>query len=95
MAKSMVRLLQDDTGIAWGLAAVFMMIVMGGAYYLFNLPIFNGLIRPLNDYIGQGLVSQQTADTASFGMNVVIFMPVVLLLGLFAWIVVRAHERRE
>lgn len=85
--------LADNSGIAWGLAAAFLLIVLGGAYYLFNLPILNGLVAAINNYEAQGTVSQQTADNLDFGVKVIIFIPVILLLGVFAWVVVRAHEK--
>ncbi len=83
----------DESGIAWGLAAAFMFLVMGGALYVFFAPIINSLINPFNTFVSMNLVTQDTADAVAFGVNVWIFLPIVIIFGVFGWIVVRAHER--
>jgi len=91
----MKSFLKDESGISWGLSSIFLLLTFGGAMYLFFTPIINGILDVFNVYIGFNMVSQDTADAVTFGANVWIFYAAVTIFGLFAWIVVRAHDRSD
>ena len=86
---------KDESGIAYGLFAAFVLLLLGGAIYIYFSPIINSLINPFNIYIAQGLVSEATRNTVNFGVSVWAFLVLVIAFGIFGFIVVRAHEQRE
>lgn len=92
---SIKQLYNDDSGIAWGLVAVFCLMALAGAMWLLMSSVVNPIVSIFNSYIAQDLVTQKTADAVSFGVSSWLFFPIVIVFGLFAWIVVRAHERTD
>lgn len=91
----MKSLIDSDSGIAWGLVVVFLMMVGGAALYILFSPISNDLVGVVNQPHIQSSASPRTGSVANFGVDVWKFMPIIMLFGLFAWIVSRAHERGE
>jgi len=91
----MKNLINDESGIAWGLVVVFILMVGGAALYLFMSPSMNGIISGFNLPHIQSTATTRTGDAAAFGVNVWLFIPVVTIFGLFGWLISRAHERGE
>jgi len=91
----MKNLINDESGIAWGLVVVFILMVGGAALYLFMSPSMNGLIDGFNLPYVQSTATARTGDAAAFGVNVWLFLPIITIFGLFAWLISRAHERGE
>ena len=91
----MRSLIESESGIAWGLVVVFVMMVGGAALYILFSPVANDLVKVVNLPHIQESASTRTGTVAAFGVDVWKFIPIITLFGLFAWIVSRAHERGE
>jgi len=91
----MASLIKEDSGIAYGIYAVGMFILLAGAFLVFLLPIFNTFISTFNIFISQGMVSSATADGMNFDVLVIEAMVIFILLGVAMWGVVRALEKKQ
>ena len=91
----MKKFIENDQGIAYGIYAIGLFLVLGGAFFILLNPLFNRFFDIFNELIGQGMVSTTTSDAMSFIRNVLVAFVVFMLLGLMAWAYVRALEKRR
>ena len=95
MVNGIKSLKNDETGIAYGLFGAFVLIIMGGALYIYFSPIINGIVNAFNNYVNVGLVADATRNAFAFGVTVWGFLILVIAFGIFGFIVVKAHEQRD
>jgi len=86
--------LNNDSGVAYGIFAVIAFIILMGTVIVWYLPIHNQFIDTFNIFVGQGMVSQKTADAMEFDGWVVEALVAFVLLGVACWGIVRALEKR-
>ena len=91
----MKPIIKDESGIAYGIYAVALMLFMGGAFLFLMTNVFNGLLTPFNSFIDQGMVSQQTRDSMDFIFKVIVSLPFFLVFGVALWGWVRALEKKR
>jgi hypothetical protein len=94
-AKKPKSFIHDDTGIAYGVYAVIAFILMAGTVVVWYIPMFNSFLGIFNNFIGQGMVSQDTSDAMEFNGFVITSMVAFILFGVACWGVVRALEKRK
>ena len=91
----MKPIIKDESGIAYGIYAVILMIFMGGAFLFLMTNVFNNLLTPFNSFIEQGMVSTQTRESMNFIYQVIGAMTFFLVFGVALWGWVRALEKKR
>ena len=94
-AKKTKSFINDDSGVAYGIFAVIMFILLMGTVVVWYTPIFNQFLNVFNIFIAQGMVSQDTADAMEFNGFIVTAMVAFILFGVACWGIVRALEKRK
>lgn len=89
-----IRLLKDDSANAYGYFVIALFVVAASAIYIFFLPMFDGVTDLMNDFIGRSEVSSDTATVLDYNRVILKFLPVIMLIGLFLWGIIRAREER-
>lgn len=101
VSKSFITVLYPQSfashnyGIAYGIYAIALFLVFAGFYIALQQPVFNQFLSIFNNFVGQGMVSQQTADNMSFIKNAFIALPIFILFATIAWVWIRALEKRQ
>ena len=95
MVNGIRSLKNDESGIAYGLFGAFVLLIMGGAIYIYFSPVVNGIVNGFNNYVNMGLVTDDTRNAFAFGVSVWLFLILVIAFGIFGFIVVKAHEQRD
>jgi len=86
----------NDDGIAYGFAAIAMLIFVAAILWIVLGVVANGMIDTLNDQAAGGTVSVQTMSAV--GLAVTMFRygpPIFVLLVAFYYGIVRALYRRQ
>jgi Sec-independent protein secretion pathway component TatC len=91
----MKKLLDNEDGTAYGLLIIASFIFLGGTIYIVFLPMFNKFIGIFNTFIAQGMISQDTANAFNFNVLVIASMTIFMILGVAAWGITRALEKRD
>lgn len=88
------KFIEDNKAIAYGYFVIALFIIAVSAIYIFFLPMFDGMTDLMNEFIGRSEVSQDTANVLNYDRLLLNVAPVILLIGLFLWGIVRAREER-
>lgn len=91
--RSMERIANNDEGIAYGIIIFVGVLVLGGLTYILLTGAFNGIIDAANIVIGIGALSEQSADAVLWNQTLFLSVPVIVVIGVAIWGVVRALEK--
>lgn len=80
---------------AYAIYFILLCIIAFGIVYIPTNVAVNELITVMNDWIGAGDVSKQFITWWNLAIGAWIILPVLFLLALGLWAVVRAIERRN
>lgn len=86
--------IDNDEGIAYGLIAVGLFLVMASLLFICYLPVLNAIIETANSMIGNSQIGVQTAGSMSWAIGWYSAIPVIALLGIVGWACIRALEER-
>lgn len=86
---------EDERAIAFGIAILGILLIVGTAAFLVLTPAVNMLAGMYNEQVAAGEVSEQRGDSTAWAFVVWKSIPVFMLLGVFAWGVVRALEQKN
>ena len=89
-----MNMLKDDQGIAYGIYAIALFLFMAGAFVFLMTPVFNSFLNPFNQFIDQGMVSDQTRNSMAFIYEVIGAMAFILVIGVTLWGIVRSLEKK-
>lgn len=85
----------DDRGIAFGIAILGILLIVGTAAFLVLSPAVNLLAGMFNDQVAAGEVSEQRGNSTAWAFVVWKAIPVFMLIGVLAWGIVRALEQKN
>lgn len=85
----------NDSGIAYGFFMAIVFIIFCGFIVALLSPAVNGLVSAHNTYVNQGEVSVQTSAATNWNVGAFVLVPVITLLGILFWAVVRANEQKK
>jgi hypothetical protein len=88
-------LIHDDRGIAYGIGIVAIFLVFVGVFYALFLSPTDEIISAFNNLVSIEPITEKTTD--AFNFNILLFksVPVIAILGVFLWGIVRALEKKE
>lgn len=86
---------EDDGAIAFGIAILAMLLIVGTAAFLVLTPAVNMLAGMYNEQVAAGDVSEQRGDSTAWAFVLWKALPVFMLLGCLAWGIVRALEQKN
>jgi hypothetical protein len=87
--------LHNDDGIAYGWAAIMIVLLISAAYYLAMLAVENQTIEPINKDITSGRMSQQTRNALQYQRDWLEYgFVVMVILSALVFGVVRAIARK-
>ena len=84
----------DDSGIAYGFFMALVFLIFCGFILALLSPAVNGLVSAHNTYVNQGEVSVQTQQAVAWNVGAFVLCPVIALIGIFFWAVVRANQQK-
>lgn len=80
--------------MSYGYIVIAALLIFGGmTASIFIIP-FNQIFTVYNTFISQGMVTQQNADAMTFQRYLILALPIIIVLGVFAWGIVRALEKK-
>ena len=85
----------DESAVAYGLFVIAFFLVAGTIMWILVVESAQQTNVVMNDLIGQGVVSQKTRDVYVNQMTLINYSPVFMLLGVFAWGIIRALEKKR
>ena len=85
----------NDSGIAYGFFMAIIFIIFAGFILALLSPAVNGFASAQNKYVNQGEVSVQTQQAVAWNVGAFVLCPVLALIGIFYWAVVRSNEQKE
>ncbi len=94
LTESVTKFIHDESAIAYGLFVIAVFLVGGTVVYIVVLSVIAAMTDNFNSMIAQGFVSQDTATVFANQLTLVKFLPIIMLIGLFLWGIVRALERK-
>lgn len=86
--------IENEEGIAYGLVAVLMFLVMASLIFICFTPMMNSIIGVTNDMAADGDIGIQTMGAMEWGLGLFAAIPILALLGIMAWAYIRALEER-
>ena len=86
---------EDQRAIAFGIAILGILLIVGTASFLVLSPAVNMLAGMFNEQVAAGEVSEQRGDSTAFAFVLWKAIPVFMLLGCLAWGIVRALEQKN
>ena len=94
MAKTRSGILENDSGVAYGLYVIGVFLVLGTLLYVSMIEVAQQSNDIMNEFITAGSVTQKTHDVYLNQQNLLTFSPIIMLLGLFCWGIVRALNKK-
>ena len=85
----------DERAIAFGIAILGILLIVGTVAFLVLSPAVNMLAGMYNEQVAAGEVSEQRGDSTAWAFVVWKAIPVFTLLGVLAWGIVRALEQKN
>ena len=85
----------DERAIAFGIAILGILLIVGTVAFLVLSPAVNMLAGMYNEQVAAGDVSEQRGDSTAWAFVVWKAIPVFMLLGVLAWGIVRALEQKN
>jgi len=85
----------DEGAIAFGIAILGILLIVGTAAFLVLSPAVNQFAVMFNDQVAAGEVSEQRGDSTAWAFVLWKAIPVFMLLGGLAWGIVRALEQKN
>lgn len=79
----------NDSGVAYGWFMIGAFILLGAFSYFCTMAIYNSVISTENSMINAGTSSEATKDAMSFNRDIALYLPVIMLIGVFIWAMVR------
>lgn len=95
LLNKMSLMLNDNSGIAFGIAILGMLLIVGTASFLALTPAVNEFAAMFNDQVAAGDVSEQRGNSTAWAFVVWNAIPIFMLLGCLAWGIVRALEQKN
>lgn len=93
--KTIKQFLQSDSAISFGFIVITAFLISGTALWIELILVFNQLFTPYNAEIAVGQITVQNQQAMQFHQNIIIIIPLIMLLGLGAWGIVRSLEKRN
>jgi hypothetical protein len=87
--------MDHESGIAYGFVMSMAFIVGAGIVLACYFVILNGFVSPYNEQVADNHVSVQTAKAVTFNFSAALLFPVIGLIVVFLWAVIRALEQRR
>ncbi len=81
--------------VSYGYIVIGSMLLGGTALYSFWLLPINEIFRSYNTFVVAGMVTQQNYDAMNFHYYILLAVPFIILLGITAWGIVRALEKKH
>lgn len=88
-------MIDNEDGIAYGWVVICITVVLGALLYLAFMQPVNGIIDVTNKEISDGMITQQSENAISFNVAMFSGIPIILLVGLLLYGVIRAIYRRS
>jgi hypothetical protein len=87
-----MRLIEDESGIAYSLAMICFFIVAASIILMYLAPVINRTTNTYQeDYVSQGIISEDTIDTLNFDLLLFKAIPFfTIFFGVFVYGIVRA-----
>jgi len=86
--------IDNDEGIAYGLIAVVMFLLIASMIFICCTPLINGITGHANQMIAEGQIGVQTAGAMEWNLALFAAIPIIGLLGIVAWAYIRSLEER-
>lgn len=93
--KSIKQLLKDENAVSFGYLVIAAFLIGGTAIWIEFAPVFNTIFGSYNSMIGQGMVTKQNSDAMTFHYNVIYIVPLIMLIAIGCWGIIRALEHRN
>lgn len=92
--KNKTNIMEDNTGIAYGIGALIVFLILSSLFYITFSEFINGVIGVYNTKMLPDVVSTERAGSMSYLVNMWLAVPFFILIAGVAWGVVRALEQR-
>ena len=92
---SINNFIKSNTAISFGYFAIAAFLILGTSIWIMFIIVFNNLFNNYNILLTEGTVTIQNNNAMNFHQKIILFVPIVLILGLTAWGFIRALEHRE
>lgn len=93
--KSIKQFLKDETAVSFGYIVLAVFLLGGTAIWIEFAPVFNQLFTHYNLDISSGTITAQNQRAMNFHQNIISIAPIIFLLGLAGWGIIRALENRN
>jgi hypothetical protein len=89
--------LADERGVAWEIAIIVIVLIVGTAVYIVCTPVVNVVSAFFDTQVDLGIVSIDTANCFTFNRLMFRIMPLFVILGLFLYGISQAifHKKYE
>ena len=87
--------IQEETGIAYTLIVVFISLILGALLFMVFQEAFTPLIARFNGEVAEGVVSQNSVDTANVISKIfTLAVPFFILIAIVEYAVIKAIEKK-
>jgi len=87
--------IKEETGIAYTLIVVFISLILGALLFMVFQEAFTPLIDRFNEDVVEGVVSQNSVDTANVISKIfTLAVPFFILIAIVEYAVIKAIEKK-
>jgi len=87
--------IQEETGIAYTLIVVFISLILGALLFMVFQEAFTPLIDRFNGEVAEGVVTQNSLDTANIISKIfTLAVPFFILIAIVEYAVIKAIEKK-
>lgn len=95
MKLQLPQFLNNEDAVSYGFFIIAVFLVGISALWLMFAPTFNIMSDSYNSDIDAGMVTTQNQQSMQFHYDVIKIAPLIFILGLSAWGIIRALQKRQ
>lgn len=81
--------------VSFGYIVIATLLIAGGAIFATLVIPINQIFTAYNNFVVDGWATQQNYEAMNFQHDIILIFPLMILLGVAAWGIVRAIEKRN
>lgn len=91
----MKSICKNEDAVSYGFFIIAVFLIGITAAWIMFMPTFNYIFISYNQNIADGMITTQNQESMQFHRNIIYIVPLIILLGIACWGIIRALAKRN